>query len=196
VHDRVHTQRTVGQQHFGGGQQEQRAVALALQLGRARRRTGGTESDGELDQALTEARQPIQDLREVAWRIYPSVLDEHGLEVALRGLSAHATMPLHLELHLERQREPSVAATAYFVIAEAVTNAVKHMGAEHVSVSVDAATGRLRASVRDNGHGGADPSGAGLTGLRRRVAALDGSLHVFSPPGGPTVVTAELPCAS
>ncbi|WP_431955595.1 sensor histidine kinase [Nocardia lijiangensis] len=177
---------------------QQRAVALALQLGRTRRNIdpGRTEVVTELDQALAEAQRLIHDLREVAWRIYPSVLDEHGLEVALRGLSAHTTMPLHLQIHLNRPLPPIVAATTYFVIAEAVTNAVKHSGAQEVSVSIRASPRQISVAVHDDGCGGADPAGAGLTGLLRRVAALDGSLHIFSPTGGPTTLTAELPCTS
>ncbi|MGW0248651.1 sensor histidine kinase [Nocardia goodfellowii] len=177
---------------------QQRAVALALQLGRARRRATGETAElvTELDRAAVEAGQLIRDLREVAWRIYPAVLDEHGLEVALRGLSAHTTMPLRLEVHLDRPPEPAIAAAAYFVVAEAVTNAVKHSGAHTVSVSVGTTMDRLTAEVHDDGCGGADPAGAGLTGLRRRVAALDGTLDVRSPAGGPTVLRAELPCAS
>ncbi|MEV0033967.1 histidine kinase [Nocardia sp. NPDC050793] len=177
---------------------QQRAVAVALQLGRARRRATGERAElgTELDRAVAEAGQLIRDLREVAWRIYPSVLDEQGLEVALRGLSAHTTMPLRLHIDLDRRPPTAIAAAAYFVIAEAVTNAVKHSGAHNVSVSVTASPDRITAEVRDDGSGGADPAGAGLTGLRRRVAALDGTLRVRSPIGGPTILTAELPCAS
>jgi signal transduction histidine kinase len=84
---------------------------------------------------------------------------------------------------------------AWFVVSEAVTNAAKHSGALHVDVEVATVDGRLRTTVRDDGRGGADPAGGGLAGLARRVAAADGAFSVASPPGGPTVVSAELPCA-
>ncbi|MBF6298803.1 histidine kinase [Nocardia amamiensis] len=177
---------------------QQRAVALALQLGRARRGARGDRADwaAELDHAAAEAGRLIDDLREVAWRIYPSVLDEHGLAVALRGLSAHTVVPLQLDIDLDHEPPPDVAAATYFVVAESVTNAAKHSGADHVSIAVRTTPGTITAIVHDNGRGGADPGGAGLTGLRWRVAALDGTLDVHSPTGGPTVLTAELPCAS
>jgi signal transduction histidine kinase len=88
-----------------------------------------------------------------------------------------------------------VETAAYFVVSEAVTNAVKHAAATAVSVRVFRDGGRLTVRVEDDGAGGADPAGGGLSGLRGRVAALDGTLHVDSPLGGPTVITAELPCA-
>uniref|UniRef100_UPI000A4ECFBA sensor histidine kinase n=1 Tax=Nocardia amamiensis TaxID=404578 RepID=UPI000A4ECFBA len=150
----------------------------------------------ELDHAAAEAGRLIDDLREVAWRIYPSVLDEQGLAAALRGLSAHTVVPLQLDIDLDHEPPPEVAAATYFVVAESVTNAAKHSGAEQVSITVRTTPGTITATVHDNGRGGADPGGAGLTGLRWRVAALDGTLDVHSPTGGPTVLTAELPCAS
>ncbi|MFE3099604.1 sensor histidine kinase [Nocardia tengchongensis] len=178
---------------------QQRTVTLALQLGRIRRvlqRQNATALAGELDHAVDEATRLIADLREVAWRIYPSVLDERGLEAALRDLPAHTTMRLWLDLHIDREPPPAIAAAAYFVVAEAVTNATKHSGAKEISVSVTQLPDRVVTVVRDEGIGGADPEGGGLTGLRRRVAALDGVFEVHSPAGGPTTVTAELPCAS
>ncbi|MGW4769655.1 sensor histidine kinase [Nocardia sp. NPDC004278] len=178
---------------------QQRTVSLALQLGRVRRimqRQRMTALADEIDRAVEEATKLMADLREVAWQIYPSILDERGLEATLRGLSMHTTMPLRLELHIDREPPTAVAAATYFVVAEAVTNAAKHSGAKDISVTVMHPADRLVATVRDDGIGGADPEGGGLTGLRRRVAALDGVLTVHSPAGGPTIVTAELPCAS
>ncbi len=178
---------------------QQRTVTLALQLGRARRllqQQHTTALADELDHAVEEATRLIADLREVAWRIYPSVLDERGLEAALRGLSAHTTMRLRLDLRINCEPPTVIAAAAYFVVAEAVTNATKHSGVEEISVSVIQLPDRIVTVVRDGGIGRADPDGGGLTGLRRRVAALDGVFEVHSPVGGPTTVTAELPCAS
>ncbi|RJO78077.1 histidine kinase [Nocardia panacis] len=178
---------------------QQRTVALALQLGRVRRlvrHQGATTLEEELGRAVDESTRLLDDLREVAWRIYPSILDERGIEAALRGLSAHTTMPVRLDLRIDREPPTAVGAAVYFVAAEAVTNAAKHSGAEQVSVSVAYLPDRIVVAVRDDGVGGADPRGGGLTGLRRRVAAFDGVLRVSSPAGGPTTVTAELPCAS
>ncbi|WP_167479180.1 sensor histidine kinase [Nocardia arthritidis] len=178
---------------------QQRTVTLALQLGRMRRnmqRRNTTALADELDRAVEQATGLLADLREVAWRIYPSILDERGLAAALRGLSAHTMMPLRLELSIECEPPTPVAAAAYFVVAEAATNAAKHSGAKDISVTVTHLADRIVAAVRDDGIGGADPEGGGLTGLRRRVAALDGVLRVHSPTGGPTIVTAELPCVS
>ncbi|WP_458690887.1 sensor histidine kinase [Nocardia tengchongensis] len=178
---------------------QQRTVTLALQLGRARRllqQHNTTTLAEELDQAVQEATRLIADLREVAWRIYPAVLDERGLEAALRGLSAHTTMRLWLDLDIVDEPPAAIAAATYFVVAEAVTNATKHSGVKEISVSVTQFPDRIVTVVRDEGIGGADSDGGGLSGLRRRVAALDGEFEVHSPDGGPTTVTAELPCAS
>jgi signal transduction histidine kinase len=95
------------------------------------------------------------------------------------------------------ERPPAaVESAAYFVTAEALANAIKHAAAHHVEVRIARRGDKLSVEVRDDGPGGADPSGGGLTGLRRRVEALDGRLSVDSPTGGPTVIRAELPCGS
>jgi signal transduction histidine kinase len=91
---------------------------------------------------------------------------------------------------------PAIEAAAYFVVAEALTNAVKHSGATRLSVRVEREEDRLAVEVSDNGRGGADPAGSGLTGLRKRVEALDGELRIASPAGGPTLLRAEVPCGS
>ena len=103
-------------------------------------------------------------------------------------------MTLTSELGGERPSEQAESA-AYFVVAEALTNVARHSGAAHAAVSVVRDDGVLVVEVRDDGAGGAEPSGSGLSGLRDRVGALGGSLVVESPPGGPTLVTAVIPCA-
>jgi signal transduction histidine kinase len=110
-------------------------------------------------------------------------------------VAERAPLPVRIRCDLPVEPPATVRAVAWFVISEAVTNAAKHSGALRVDVEVATADGRLHATVRDDGRGGADPAGGGLTGLARRVAAADGTFSVVSPPGGPTVVTAELPCA-
>ncbi|MEV5322455.1 histidine kinase [Streptomyces sp. NPDC052687] len=174
---------------------QQRLVALAMLLGRARRGRDPERADALLAQAHEESRGLLTELREVAWRVYPSALDSLGLEEALGGVAERSPLPLRIRCETGGPLPRPVETAAYFVVSEAVTNAVKHAAATAVSVRVVRGAGRLTVRVEDDGAGGADPAGGGLTGLRGRVAALDGTLHVDSPLGGPTVITAELPCA-
>jgi len=172
---------------------QQRLVALGMLLGRARRHP---DRAAELvAQAHDEAQRALVELRDVSWRVYPAALDTGGLATALESVAEQAPLPVRIRCDLPVEPPATVRAAAWFVISEAVTNAAKHSGALRVDVEVAAVDGRLRATVRDDGRGGADPAGGGLAGLARRVAAADGEFSVDSPPGGPTVVTAELPCA-
>ncbi|WP_253194628.1 histidine kinase [Streptomyces sp. MP131-18] len=171
---------------------QQRLVALGMLLGRARRRG---DTDDLLAQAHQQARQALAELREVAWRVYPTVLDEAGLRAALEAVAERSPLPVRLDYRLAAEPDRPVAAVAYFVVSEAVTNAVKHSGAAAVAVRLAGEGPALTVRVTDDGRGGADPAGGGLLGLARRAAALDGRLSVASPAGGPTVITAELPCA-
>ncbi|WP_326690631.1 MULTISPECIES: histidine kinase [unclassified Streptomyces] len=296
VVEAVHEERRRIERDLHDGVQ-QRLVALALVLGRARRATAQPDKSAALlRQAHEESQLVLAELREVAWRVYPAMLDEGGLRAALETVAERAVaggVPVTLAVELPVEPPPTVRAVAYFVAAEAVTNAVKHAGATHVEVEVAvtgdgaaavvsdgdsmaaqtepragagasaaagshavtaahagagtlpgagtthpvaearsgaghhpgagvrtspgprpdpgrpepgprseavsaasaAATAGLTVSVRDDGCGGADATGSGLLGLARRVAALDGRFTVASPAGGPTVITAELPCA-
>jgi signal transduction histidine kinase len=115
----------------------------------------------------------------------------------LSGLAADCAVPCRIEAQVPERCAASVEATAYFVVAEALTNIAKHSGARRASVTVRGNGGRLRVVVEDDGHGGADEGGGtGLTGIRRRVAAHDGSLRLDSPPGGPTTLEVDLPCGT
>ncbi|MFG3550946.1 sensor histidine kinase [Streptomyces sp. NPDC047725] len=175
---------------------QQRLVALAMLLGRARR--GGRtpeQARSLIEQAHKESQDVLTELREVAWRVYPTALDNLGLQEALAGVSERCSIPLRTEFALEETLPASVETAAYFVVSEAVTNAAKHSAATEIQVSVRKYGPVLVIQVEDNGVGGAKPEGSGLTGLHSRVGALDGRLHVHSPPGGPTTITAELPCA-
>ncbi|MER5256242.1 histidine kinase [Streptomyces sp. NPDC002855] len=174
---------------------QQRLVALAMLLGRARRSKTPEQADALLEQAHKESREVLTELREVAWRVYPSALDNLGLQEAIGGVSERCSIPIRMEYDVPEPLAPSLETAAYFVVSEAVTNAAKHSSAEDIFVSVKAYDTSLAILVRDSGVGGADPAGSGLTGLHSRVAALDGSLNVHSPVGGPTTITAELPCA-
>ncbi|GGV86224.1 ATPase [Streptomyces gelaticus] len=174
---------------------QQRLVALAMLLGRARRNRTPEQAGALLLQAHQASQEVLTELREVAWRVYPSALDELGLEEALGGVAQRCGIPLHMEFALPLPLPRPVETAAYFVVCEAVTNAAKHSAATRIRVTVEGDGSRVAVSVQDNGTGGADPLGGGLSGLRSRVDALDGRLHIDSPCGGPTTITAELPCA-
>ncbi|MEV0252831.1 histidine kinase [Streptomyces sp. NPDC050732] len=174
---------------------QQRLVALAMLLGRARRGRTPEQADALLEQAHKEAREVLTELREVAWRVYPTALDSLGLREALGGVSERCAIPVRMEYDVPDPLPSAVETAAYFVVSEAVNNAAKHSAADEVFVRVRQRGASLSVVVRDTGTGGADPTGSGLTGLLSRVAALDGALHVDSPLGGPTTITAELPCA-
>ncbi|MGW5940298.1 sensor histidine kinase [Streptomyces celluloflavus] len=174
---------------------QQRLVALGMLLGRALRSKDEMRADQLLRQAHEESRQALTELREVAWRVYPTVLDEAGLRAALETVAERSAIPVHLDYGMDRDPETAVATVAYFVVSEAVTNAVKHSGAGLITVRVAQGEDGVLVHIEDDGAGGADSSGSGLFGLARRVAALDGRFRVDSPAGGPTIITAELPCA-
>ena len=177
-----------------------RLVSLAVDLGRARRRLeegGSSEEAADLVRsAHEEAKQALAEIRDLARGIHPAVLTDRGLDAALSSLAARSPVPVSLRSELGSERPPEqVESAAYFVVAEALTNVARHSGAERAAVSVVHDDGVLVVEVRDDGVGGADAAtGSGLVGLRDRVGALGGTLVVESPPGGPTAITAVLPC--
>ncbi|GGU92244.1 sensor histidine kinase [Kitasatospora aureofaciens] len=170
---------------------QQRLIVVAMLLGRGRRKN----SEELYRQAQAEAEQALEELRQVAWRAYPASLDQLGLREALAVDAERSPIPVHISGDLARRPAPAVETAAYFAVREALTNAAKHAGATRIEVAIGQDTSLVRVSVHDDGRGGADPTGPGLSGLQRRIAALDGRLRVDSPPGGPTHVVAELPCA-
>ncbi|MFB4314380.1 sensor histidine kinase [Actinomadura sp. 21ATH] len=178
---------------------QQRLVALGMLIGRARRAGDGERGRELLRQAHEESQRALADLREVAWRVYPAALDGEGLRAALETVAERSALPVAIEYGPAGRAPHAVETAAYFVVCEAVTNAAKHSGATRVAVRVTEDEGEdgrmIGVRIEDDGGGGADPAGGGLAGLARRVAALDGAFRVDSPPGGPTVVAAELPCA-
>ncbi|MFD9035064.1 sensor histidine kinase [Streptomyces sp. NPDC059567] len=196
VMDVVHDERRRIERDLHDGVQ-QRLVALGMLLGRARRlRARDPErADELLRQAHEESRRALTELREVAWRVYPTVLDEAGLRAALESVAERSPLPVGLAYAVRGPLPRAAETVAYFVVSEAVTNVVKHAGATRIDVHVAVTEGELSVRVTDDGAGGADASGSGLSGLASRTAALDGRFAVDSPVGGPTVVRAVLPCA-
>jgi signal transduction histidine kinase len=175
-----------------------RLVALGMSIGMAEEKLA-TDPEGArelLAEARTGAREALEELRDLARGIRPPILTDRGLEPAIRALVARSPLKVDVAVSIVRRPPAAVETAAYFVVAEALANAVKHANARTVEIRISDTDRSLSADVVDDGDGGADPTGAGLTGLRRRVEALDGRLRVSSPPGGPTHVTAELPCAS
>jgi signal transduction histidine kinase len=154
-----------------------------------------------LDDAQTLAEEALTDLRHVVRAIHPPILTDRGLVGAVRALAASSALRVTVAVdgltdgHDGPRAPAAVEAAAYFVIAESLTNAAKYSGAERAEVHLARARTGLRVRVRDAGRGGADEAGgSGLLGMQRRVAALDGSVTVTSPVGGPTVIEVELPC--
>jgi signal transduction histidine kinase len=179
---------------------QQRLVALAMNLGRARSRyeEDPVAARELLEEAHTEAKQALVELRNLARGIHPAVLADRGLDAALSGLAGRSPVPVTVEVDAGARPSRTIEAIAYFVVAEALTNIAKHARASHASVVVRRVDGILRIVVTDDGVGGADLSsgGTGLAGLADRVSGVDGRLALRSPAGGPTVLTVELPCGS
>jgi len=178
---------------------QNRLVATTVLLGAARRMLTRDPVGAEvlLERAQGSAEQALAELRAVARGILPPVLADRGLAGALSGLAATCAVPCRLEVDVPGRCAASVESTAYFVVAEALTNIAKHSAATHAGVEVRSRGDRLRLRITDDGVGGADEAGgSGLVGIRRRIEALDGGLTVTSPPGGPTTLEVELPCGS
>ncbi|SFQ63898.1 Histidine kinase [Amycolatopsis arida] len=171
---------------------QQRLVALGMLIGRARRAREEGSGSNLLRQAHEEAQQALRDLRDVAWRVYPAVLDSAGLRGALESLAEQSSVPVELDYQAGDVDE-TMETTAYFVVSEGVANATKHAAPSRIRVAVATAGTGLHVRVVDDGGGGADVTGSGLSGLARRVRAVDGSLRVSSPAGGPTELAAWLP---
>jgi signal transduction histidine kinase len=172
-----------------------RLVALTMQLGRAEARLGQHPEAAELvREARGEASAAIAELRDLARGIAPPVLADRGLPAAVEALAARSAIRATVDATISHRPPPVVETAAYFVVAESLTNAAKHAGEDaRAHVRVRDGANELTIEVSDDGHGGADPAGSGLTGLRHRVEALDGALTVASPAGSGTTIRAELP---
>jgi signal transduction histidine kinase len=138
----------------------------------------------------------LEELRVLARGIHPPILTDRGLEAAVTALTARSPVPVKVSVDVARRPQPAVETAAYFVVAEAVANAIKYAHPTRLDIRIRRLRDTLTVEVEDDGSGGADPAGEGLSGLTRRVQALDGRLNVTSPVGGPTMVRALLPCGS
>jgi signal transduction histidine kinase len=176
-----------------GAQQRFVSVALTMGLARARLREQPDAAGELLDSASRDLHTGLEELREIARGIHPAILTDRGLRVALEALVER--LPLAVDLDAPGERLPDhVEATAYYIVAEALTNVVRHAGAEEARVSVRRDGAVLRCEVADDGRGGADPAaGTGILGLRDRAEAAGGTLSVTSPVGGGTTLSAALP---
>jgi signal transduction histidine kinase len=183
-----------------------RLVALSMRIGLAKRAYQQDPQAGRrlLDEAQEQAEAALAELRHVVRGIHPPILTDRGLAGAVRALAASSGLEVAVDTDALGQgpRAPAaVESAAYFVVAEALTNAAKHSGSDRAELQLTRTPAGLRVVVRDNGRGGAEATqaggqgGSGLYGMHRRVAALDGTFRLTSPDGGPTVIEAELPCA-
>ncbi|MEV2251320.1 sensor domain-containing protein [Streptomyces sp. NPDC050147] len=175
---------------------QQRLVALTMTLGLARLDAApGSPLASQLATAHDEAGNVLTELRELIRGIHPQVLADYGLAAAIEDAADRSTIPVDTDLDLPRLPEP-VESAGYFATREALTNIARHSNAHRAHIRARHERREvLRIDVRDEGDGGADPTrGTGLTGLADRIAVLDGTLTVTSPPGGPTVLSVEIPC--
>jgi signal transduction histidine kinase len=189
--------RRIGRDLHDGAQQ--RLVATIMELARAKSRLFADDADAAralVDSAHEQAQTALVELRNLVRGVHPPVLSERGLDAALSGLAALCPVPVDLDVRLAGRPSATVESIAYFVVAETLTNVAKHARAENVRVALTQRRHHITITIRDDGIGGADPTGVGLTGLAGRVAAVDGRLSIESPAGGPTTITAELPCES
>ena len=178
---------------------QQRLVALAMDLGTARERLEHDPEGGRqlVAEAHEEAKAALKDIRDLVRGIHPVILEDRGLDAALSAVVARSPFPVTLDVNVAERPPPAVESTAYFVVSEALTNVARHAEATRAVVTIVRAGDRLVVEVRDDGQGGAVVGqGTGLTGLRDRITALGGAMHVVSPPGGPTTLLAEIPCGS
>ena len=174
---------------------QQRLVALSLWIRLAARGlTDEPRAVAALEHVSEELAAAQQELRELARGIHPAVLNDHGLVAALEALALRAAVPVELRLAVDGRLPPAIEATAYYIVAEALTNAAKYAGASTTAVTVERTERALLVRIRDDGAGGADlAAGSGLRGLVDRAEALRGSLSVRSEAGRGTEVTALLP---
>ncbi|MEJ3750185.1 sensor domain-containing protein [Actinomycetes bacterium KLBMP 9797] len=171
------------------------AAGMTMALAARKLRTGGTAAP-DVELARRQLDEALAELRRLVRGIHPPILTDRGLYAALAALAADSPLAVELRGDPAARYPPAVESAAYFVVAEGLANAGKHALAATCVIELARTATSVVVALTDDGRGGADPAGAGLDGLRRRVEALDGVLTITSPPGGPTVLRAEFPCAS
>jgi signal transduction histidine kinase len=175
---------------------QQRLVSLRLDLRATQATMPGQppELQTQLARLADGLESALGELQELSHRIHPPILSEGGLGPALRALARRSTLPVDLDVDLQKRFPVPVEVAAYHAVAEALTNAAKHAHASVAHIDVRARAGRLRLSVGDDGVGGADPArGSGLIGLTDRVQALGGTITIHSPPSEGTTLLIDLP---
>jgi signal transduction histidine kinase len=175
-----------------GAQQRLVHTIVTLKLARGAVQNERADAAALLSEALDHAEQATAELRELAHGILPAVLTRGGLRAGVDALASRMPVPVENDVSIGRLAA-AVEATAYFVVAEALTNVAKHARAERAAVGARVEHGTLFVHVRDDGVGGAQRTGSGLTGLADRLAALDGELRVEGPADGGTLVAATVP---
>lgn len=178
---------------------QNRLVSVVMMLGMAERalETGSGETLTTLRRAQDAATDALAGLRRTVHDIYPPILDELGLEGALASLAGRSAVPCALEIDGVHRAPAAVESASYFIVAEALTNVNKYSQASRVTVRVSRVGDLLRIVVDDDGVGGAvERPGGGFAGIRRRLAAFEGTMQLSSPIGGPTILTTEMPCGS
>jgi signal transduction histidine kinase len=187
----VERRRVVRDLHDGA---QQRLVHTIITLKQARQMLQAKQEPASelVAEALAQAELATEELRELAQGLLPAVLRHGGLRAGIRALVARTPVPVEVDVSVDRLPEP-VEATAYFVVAEALTNVAKHARATGATVLVHVEDNTLRIQVRDDGAGGARPDGSGLVGLADRLAVFDGHFRIESPTGGGTLLAAEIP---
>jgi signal transduction histidine kinase len=180
---------------------QQRLVSMAMRLGLALATMDDLPDDARkvIQRAHEDAKEALKELRDLVQGLHPAILADRGLDAALSGIAARAPFPVALSVELGQGNKLPAAteAVAFFIVSETLTNTAKHAQATTASVSVTRRKQMLTIRIEDDGRGGADAArGSGLRGLTQRAASVDGTLHIHSPEGGPTVITAELPCGS
>jgi signal transduction histidine kinase len=178
-----------------GAQQHLVALGLVLRDAEASLPPGPHEVKEQISHVVTGLAGVCEELREISRGIHPAILSKGGLGPALKTLARRSAVPVELDVSVHRRLGESAEVAAYYVVAEALTNAAKHAQASQVNVRVDAVGSNLRLSIRDDGIGGADPTnGSGLIGLRDRVEAVGGQMTISSHAGSGTSLQVEMPC--
>jgi signal transduction histidine kinase len=196
VHSADETRRRIERDLHDGIQQRLVVLALELRAIQANVPAEHRELQTRLDRIADGLGDALEELREISRGIHPAILSEGGLGPALKMLARRSRIPVQVDLKIESRLPPPIEVAAYYVVSEALTNAVKHSRASVAHVNVQPRDGRLYLSVSDNGSGGADPAdGTGLIGLTDRIQALGGTITIHSPPREGTTLQIDLPIA-